>query len=109
MMTFIKKAVWIGLGAAEQAKETLHDLSRKGELNQSSGAQRLKSLLDVGERVEKECSQKMEDLFKRAVESVCIPSMADIERLEKGLAGLSEQVRGMGRNGDGSESASSLK
>ena len=106
-MTLLKKAILVGLGATEQAKEMIDDLSKKGELNQSGGAQRMKSMLDLGERVERECSQKMGDVLKRVAESVRIPSMADIERLEKGLASLSDQVKGMGRNSNGEGDPSS--
>ncbi len=93
MFTLLKKAALVGLGVTERAKEVLDDLSKKGEENQSDGANKLKSFLESGERIEAECNQKIEDVCKRVTRSVRIPNRADIERLEKGLADLAEQVR----------------
>jgi len=95
MFTTLKRVALIGLGVSERAKEVLDTLTQKGESNSSEGAKQIRAFLESGERMESECSQKMEDVCKRVAQSIRIPSRSDIERLEKGLADLAEKVHGM--------------
>ncbi len=92
MLTTLKRAALIGLGVSESAKETLEGLAKKGEQNSSEGAKQIRGFFESGEKVEAECRQKMEDICKRVAQTIRIPSRADIERLEKGLADLADKV-----------------
>ncbi len=94
MVTLLKRAVFVGLGATERAKDILEDLSKKGEESQSDCAKQVKSLFEFSERVEAECSQKIGDVIKRVSTCVRVPSWSDIERLEKEIANLADQVHG---------------
>ncbi len=96
MFTLLKKAAFVGLGVSERAKEVLNEWAQKGEAHPSPRAERIRNFFESGERVESECCQKMDDLCKRVSKAVRIPSQADMERLEQGLANLAEQVRGFG-------------
>jgi polyhydroxyalkanoate synthesis regulator phasin len=95
MFTLLKKAVYIGLGVSQEAKETLDKLSEKGKQNKSESVERVISFLESGEKMETESRQKIEDICKRVAESVKIPSRSDIDRLKKGLADLAGVVQGM--------------
>ncbi|MBI3358227.1 MAG: hypothetical protein HY201_05340 [Nitrospirae bacterium] len=95
MFTTLKRAALIGLGVSERAKEALDTLAQKGEANSSEGARKIRAFLESGEKVEAECSQKVEDICNRVAQTIRIPSRADIERLEKGLADLAAKVHGM--------------
>jgi polyhydroxyalkanoate synthesis regulator phasin len=92
MVTLLKKAVFVGLGATERAKDILEDLSKKGEQSQSDSAKQIKSFFEFSERVEAECNQKIGDVIKRVSTCVRVPSLRDIERLEKEIANLADQV-----------------
>jgi len=100
ILTTLRRAALIGLGVSEWAKETLDVLAQKGESNPSSEAKKIRAFFESGEQMEKECCQKMEDVGNRVAQTIRMPSRSDIERLEKGLAGLAEKVHGMasGRN-----------
>ena len=94
MVALLKKAVLVGLGATERAKDVLEGLSKKGEENQSDCAKQIKSLFEFSERVEAECNQKIGDVLKRVSNCVRVPSWSDIERLEREIAHLADQVHG---------------
>jgi polyhydroxyalkanoate synthesis regulator phasin len=100
IFTTLRYAAFIGLGISERAKEVLDELAKKGEANSSAGAKKIRAFFEQGERVEKECNQKAEDIFSRVAQTIRMPSRSDIERLENNLSKLAEKVQGManGRN-----------
>lgn len=95
MITLLQKAALIGLGVAQQTKETLDDLLKRGEENQSEEAKKVRAFFASSAQVEAECRQKTADLCTRITQSIRIPSQSDIERLENRIADLTEQVQSL--------------
>jgi len=89
MKTLIKRALWMGVGVAERARGVAERLVQEGEASQSAEAQKVRAFVDSVEKGGEELRHKMDDLKARV--GCCLPTRADVERIEKKLDDLLQQ------------------
>ncbi len=89
MKTLLKRALWMGLGVAERAKGLADRLAQEGEASQSAEAKKVRAFVDTIEKGGEELRHKMDDLKGRI--GGCLPTRADVERIEKKLDDLLQQ------------------
>jgi polyhydroxyalkanoate synthesis regulator phasin len=100
----IKKAMLVGLGAQEKAKEFVDELVKAGELSKSDGATLVKEWVSKAEESTKDMDLKIKDAISAAFEKLNIPSRDDMEKLDKKLQGISARLSKLeGNEGKGGE------
>jgi len=88
----IKKAMLVGLGAQEKAKEFIDELVKAGELSKSEGATLVKEWVTKAEESTKDMDHKVKDAIAVAFEKLNIPTRDDLASLEKKLQSLSARL-----------------
>jgi polyhydroxyalkanoate synthesis regulator phasin len=88
----IKKAMLVGLGAQEKAKEFIEELVKAGELSKSEGATLVKEWVSKAEESTKDMDHKVKDAMASALEKFNIPTRDDIEKVEKKLQNISARL-----------------
>jgi polyhydroxyalkanoate synthesis regulator phasin len=88
----IKKAMLVGLGAQEKAKEFIEELVKAGELSKSEGASLVKEWVSKAEESTKDMDHKVKDAIAAAFEKFNIPTRDDIEKVEKKLQNISARL-----------------
>jgi polyhydroxyalkanoate synthesis regulator phasin len=88
----IKKAMLVGLGAQEKAKEFVEELVKAGELSKSEGASLVKEWVSKAEESTKDMDHKIKDAMTATFEKLNIPTRADIEKVEKKLQNISARL-----------------
>jgi len=96
----IKKAMLVGLGAQEKAKEFVDELVKAGELSKSEGATLVKEWASKAEESTKDMDHKIKDAMAAALEKFNIPTRDDLERMEKKIQGISARLAKL-EGGDG--------
>ena len=100
----IKRAMLVGLGAQEKAKEFVDELVKAGELSKSDGATLVKEWVSKAEESTKDMDHKIKDAIAAAFEKFNIPTRDDLASLEKKVQGLSARLSkiegGDGKGGD---------
>jgi polyhydroxyalkanoate synthesis regulator phasin len=100
----IKKAMLVGLGAQEKAREFVDELVKAGELSKSEGATLVKEWVSKAEESTKDMDHKVKDAISAAFEKLNIPTRDDMASLEKKIQGLSARLSklegGEGKGGD---------
>ncbi len=89
----IKKAMLVGLGAQEKAKEFVEELVKAGELSKSEASTIVKEWTTKAEESTKEFDKRMKDTVSNILEKLNIPSRDDIERLEKKVQALNGRLK----------------
>src|SRR5512135_3910843 len=88
----IKKAMLVGLGAQEKAKEFIEELVKAGELSKSEGASLVKEWVTKAEESSKDMDHKVKDAIAAAFEKLNIPTRDDLASLEKKVQSLSARL-----------------
>lgn len=88
----IKKAMLVGLGAQEKAKEFVDELVKAGELSKSEGATLVKEWVSKAEESSKDMDHKVKDAINAAFEKLNIPTRDDLGNLEKKIQGISARL-----------------
>jgi polyhydroxyalkanoate synthesis regulator phasin len=83
MFKLFKKVVLAGLGLQARANEVVNDWIKEGERNQSKEARWVKGLMDRLETEAASFDQKANDLYKKALSLVNLPSREEMNRLSK--------------------------
>jgi polyhydroxyalkanoate synthesis regulator phasin len=99
----VKKAMLIGLGAQEKAKEFVDELVKAGELSKGEASTLVKEWTAKAEERTKEIDKKVKDTVTSVLEKLNIPSREDLEKLEKKVQTLNSRLRkleGGGETGD---------
>ncbi len=91
----IKKAMLVGLGAQEKAKEFIDELVKAGELSKSEGATLVKEWVTKAEESTKDMDHKIKDAIAAAFEKLNIPTRDDLASLEKKVQSLSARIAKM--------------
>jgi polyhydroxyalkanoate synthesis regulator phasin len=91
----IKKAMLVGLGAQEKAKEFIDELVKAGELSKSEGATLVKEWVTKAEESTKDMDHKIKDSIAAAFEKLNIPTRDDLASLEKKVQSLSARIAKM--------------
>lgn len=89
----LKKAMMIGLGVPEKIKEVVDDLIKKGEMSESQGATFIKEFTEKAEKGTAELSKSMSEIVKATLEKMHIPSVEDMEKLQKEVKALSKKLK----------------
>ncbi len=98
----IKKAMLVGLGAQEKAKEFIDELVKAGELSKSEGATLVKEWVTKAEESTKDMDHKVKDAIAAAFEKLNIPTRDDLASLEKKVQSLSARLAKM-EGGEGKD------
>lgn len=91
-MGLFKTACLLTAGLELQLRETVQELVRKGEANDSPCARGIRKWQQRLETVRKELREEERALAQRLCSRVSIPTRADIERLDKKLDNLAATV-----------------
>jgi polyhydroxyalkanoate synthesis regulator phasin len=98
----IKKAMLVGLGAQEKAKEFIDELVKAGELSKSEGATLVKEWVSKAEESTKDMDHKVKDAIAAGFEKFNIPSRDDVASLEKKIQSLTARLAKL-EGGDGKD------
>jgi len=95
MIDIIKKALFLGIGAAsvtrEKVEEIVDELIKRGEVAKNERSQVVKDFLNKVEDQEKAVMKKIEQEVEKAVTKLNIATKKDIEKLEKKIATLEKK------------------
>jgi polyhydroxyalkanoate synthesis regulator phasin len=83
MFNLFKKVVLAGLGLQAQINERLDHWVKEGECNQRKEAKWVKDMLDRLERDTASFDQKANDLYKKALSLIDLPSREEMNRLSR--------------------------
>jgi len=93
LFDIIKNALLAGYGVQEKVKEFVDELVKKGELSESQGVKLVKEWSEKAEKNTEDISSSLNDLLKKAVERMKIPSQEDIDSLKEKISDLSVRVK----------------
>ena len=93
LFDIIKNALLAGYGVQEKVKEFVDELVKKGELSESQGVKLVKEWSEKAEKNTEDISNSLNDLLKKAVERMKIPSQEDIDNLKEKITDLSARVK----------------
>jgi len=95
MIDVVKKTLLTGIGLAALTKEKIEEQARKIadelKLSEQEGKKLAEDLLERSEQSRKNLQKQVEDLVKKTLESLQLPTRSDIERLEARLKKLEKQ------------------
>jgi len=89
----IKKAMLVGLGAQEKAKEFVEELVKAGELSKSEASTLVKEWTSKAEESTKEFDKRVKETVSNVLEKLNIPSRDDMEKLEKKVQALNARLK----------------
>jgi polyhydroxyalkanoate synthesis regulator phasin len=89
----IKKAMLVGLGAQEKAKEFVEELVKAGELSKSEASTLVKEWSTKAEESTKEFDKRVKDTVANVLEKLNIPSRDGMEKLEKKIQALNARLK----------------
>ncbi|MHB8843162.1 MAG: phasin family protein [Nitrospirota bacterium] len=89
----IKKAMLVGLGAQEKAKEFVEELVKAGELSKSEGSTLVKEWTAKAEESTKEFDKRVKETVANVLEKLNIPNREDMEKLEKKVQTLNARLK----------------
>ena len=89
----IKKAMLVGLGAQEKAKEFVEELVKAGELSKSEASTLVKEWTSKAEESTKEFDKRVKETVANVLEKLNIPSREDMEKLEKKVQALNARLK----------------
>jgi len=89
----IKKAMLVGLGAQEKAKEFVEELVKAGELSKSEASTLVKEWTSKAEESSKEFDKRVKETVANVLEKLNIPSREDMEKLEKKIQALNSRLK----------------
>ena len=92
LFDIIRNALLAGYGVQERVKEFVDELVKKGELSESQGAKLVKEWAEKAEKNTEDISNSLNDLLKKAVDKMKIPSKEDIDSLNEKVNALSERI-----------------
>jgi polyhydroxyalkanoate synthesis regulator phasin len=89
----IKKAMLVGLGAQEKAKEFIDELVKAGELSKSEASSLVKEWTTKAEESTKDFDKRVKDAVAGILGKLNIPSRDDMEKLEKRVQTLNARLK----------------
>jgi len=89
----VKKAMLVGLGAQEKAKEFVEELVKAGELSKSEASTLVKEWTSKAEESTKEFDKRVKETVGNVLEKLNIPSRDDMEKLEKKVQTLNARLK----------------
>ncbi|WP_425800759.1 phasin family protein [Desulfitobacterium sp. Sab5] len=96
MMDLLKKGLALGLGLAivskEQIEKVVDELVKKGDVSVAESKDLIHELVEKGEEQQKEFNSKIKEQMQKLLDELNVPTQADIDRLEKRIANLENQL-----------------
>ncbi len=89
----IKKAMLVGLGAQEKAKEFIEELVKAGELSKSEASTLVKEWTSKAEESTREFDKRVKETVANILEKLNIPNREDMEKLEKKVQALNTRLK----------------
>lgn len=89
----IKKAMLVGLGAQEKAKEFIEELVKAGELSKSEASTLVKEWTSKAEESTREFDKRVKETVANILEKLSIPNHEDMEKLEKKVQALNTRLK----------------
>ena len=89
----IKKAMLVGFGAQEKAKEFVEELVKAGELSKSEASTLVKEWTSKAEESSKEFDKRVKETVANILEKLNIPNREDMEKLEKKVQALNARLK----------------
>ncbi|QGT99567.1 hypothetical protein SYNTR_0974 [Candidatus Syntrophocurvum alkaliphilum] len=95
-MDFMKKALYLGIGAItltkEKAEKLINDLVEKGEMNRDEAKQFVDEMLKKGEEEKKELRTIINNEINNVKNETGIITRTDLEKLEKRIAEIESKL-----------------
>ena len=99
LVDILRSAMLAGFGMQEKVKEFVDDLVKKGELNESQGAKLVKEWADKAEKNTEDITNSLNDLLKKTVDKMKLPSKEDMDKLTQQVSVLSERIKKLEESG----------
>jgi polyhydroxyalkanoate synthesis regulator phasin len=99
LVDILRSAMLAGFGMQEKVKEFVDDLVKKGELNESQGAKLVKEWADKAEKNTEDITNSLNDLLKKTVDKMKLPSKEDMDKLTQQVSALSERIKKLEESG----------
>jgi polyhydroxyalkanoate synthesis regulator phasin len=95
----IRNAMLLGFGVQEKVKEFVDELVKKGELSESQGAKLVKEWAEKAEKNTEDISNSLNDLLKKTVDKMRLPSREEIDKLNEQINSLTERIKKLEETG----------
>jgi len=96
MKELVKKAFYLGVGAAvvtkDKVEEFVDELIRKGEASQSEKGKLIDEFMEKAKAREKELTEKVKTMVQKNIGELKLPSKKEIEELKKKVDELEKQI-----------------
>jgi polyhydroxyalkanoate synthesis regulator phasin len=89
----IRNAMLLGFGVQEKVKEFVDEIVKKGELSESQGAKLVKEWTEKAEKNTEDISNSLNDLLKKAIDKMKLPSKEDLDKMNEQISALTERVK----------------
>lgn len=89
----IRNAMLLGFGVQEKVKEFVDEVVKKGELSESQGAKLVKEWTEKAEKNTEDISNSLNDLMKKTIDKMKLPSKEDLDRMNEQVAALTERIK----------------
>lgn len=94
----IRNAMLLGFGVQEKVKEFVDEVVKKGELSESQGAKLVKEWTEKAEKNTEDISNSLNDLLKKTIDKMKLPSKEDIDKMNEQIAALTERIKKLEEN-----------
>ncbi|MEK6690284.1 MAG: phasin family protein [Nitrospirota bacterium] len=89
----VRKALLVGLGVQEKAKEFIDELIKSGELSEAQGAKIMKEWMGKAEESSKGLNKTLSEFVSKTLEKTNIPTRDEIDKLSRKIHALSVRVK----------------
>ena len=94
----IRNAMLLGFGVQEKVKEFVDEVVKKGELSESQGAKLVKEWTEKAEKNTEDISNSLNDLLKKTIDKMKLPSKEDIDKISEEISLLTERIKKLEEN-----------
>jgi len=94
----IRNSMLLGLGVQEKVKDFVDELVKKGELSESQGAKLAKEWTDKAEKNTEDISNSLNDLLKKTIDKMRLPSKEDLDKMSEQISTLTERIKKLEEN-----------
>lgn len=99
LLDIVRNAMLAGFGVQEKVREFVDDLVKKGELSESQGTKLVKEWSEKADKNAEEISKSLNDLLKKTIDKMKLPSKDDVDKLSEQISALSERIRKLEETG----------
>lgn len=98
IIEIIRNAMLLGFGVQEKVKEFVDEVVKKGELSESQGAKLVKEWTEKAEKNTEDISNSLNDLLKKTIDKMKLPSKEDIDKMNEQIVALTERIKKLEEN-----------